>query len=205
MQKGTIITRDEILKKVWENHGFSGSNNSLNVAASELRKAFTQLEINPSLIRTFRQKGLSYVGEVEPIIVKNHTNETLPPLAHEYRVKKIKAMISCIIFLIIIPVLSISISNFKITKASAQKKTYILSVNNCEIYDIGTESANEDEIKSVISKNNIECDKRQDVFISLSRKENQLSRSIFIGTCYLDEEGRSKYCVSTLNGEWGNR
>lgn len=56
---GLILSRDYLINNVWESHGFSGSSISLNVAISEIRKAFRILGQEPTLIKTHRGKGFS--------------------------------------------------------------------------------------------------------------------------------------------------
>jgi DNA-binding winged helix-turn-helix (wHTH) protein len=60
-----ILTRDDLIKRVWEDYGFTGSTISLNVAVSELRKAFKMLGHDPMLIQTVRRKGLCFIASVE--------------------------------------------------------------------------------------------------------------------------------------------
>lgn len=54
INNGKTLDRDDLIKKVWEDHGFSGSSVSLNVAISEIRKAFRTLGCDPLLIKIGR-------------------------------------------------------------------------------------------------------------------------------------------------------
>ena len=74
INNGKTLDRDDLIKKVWEDHGYTGSSVSLNVAISEIRKAFRSLGRDPLLIKTIRGKGFSLAAHIE-----HHT--VRPPVA----------------------------------------------------------------------------------------------------------------------------
>jgi DNA-binding winged helix-turn-helix (wHTH) protein len=81
INNGKTLDRDELIKKVWEERGFSGSSVSLNVAISEIRKAFRTLGRDPLLIKTIRGKGFSLAAHIEhhtvrPPVVQSVTEYT---------------------------------------------------------------------------------------------------------------------------------
>lgn len=59
------LTRETLIETVWENQGFTGSSVSLNVAISEIRKAFRQLGHDSGLINTIRKKGFCLNAHIE--------------------------------------------------------------------------------------------------------------------------------------------
>ncbi|WP_431225008.1 winged helix-turn-helix domain-containing protein [Serratia sp. L9] len=61
------LNRDDILKSVWEDYGFSPSNASLNNHISELRKALTSLGMNKNIIFTVPRVGFRMDAEIHPI------------------------------------------------------------------------------------------------------------------------------------------
>lgn len=73
INSGRELTREALIETVWENQGFTGSSVSLNVAVSEIRKAFRQLGHDPGLISTIRKKGFCLNAHIE--------HHTLRPLA----------------------------------------------------------------------------------------------------------------------------
>lgn len=80
---GKTLDRDELIKKVWDDHGFSGSSVSLNVAISEIRKVFRTLGGDPLLIKTIRGKGFSFAGYIEhhtvrPPVVLSLSEQSIP-------------------------------------------------------------------------------------------------------------------------------
>lgn len=62
---GIILSRDYLIKHVWEEHGYSGSSISLNVAISEVRKAVKELGHTPGIIQTIRNKGIIFSANIE--------------------------------------------------------------------------------------------------------------------------------------------
>lgn len=53
------LKREMLIKKVWEEYGFSGSSISLNVAVSEIRKAFKLLGRETAPIKTTAKVGFA--------------------------------------------------------------------------------------------------------------------------------------------------
>ncbi|MDE9544853.1 helix-turn-helix domain-containing protein [Xenorhabdus bovienii] len=68
------LHREDLLKRVWEDYGFTRSNNSLNVAVSEIRKSFESLGEDPKIIITIPKVGFRFEGVVEPIIKQSENN-----------------------------------------------------------------------------------------------------------------------------------
>lgn len=62
---GVEMERADLIYRVWEKHGFSGSSVSLNVSVSQIRKAFRELGHDPGLISTLRKKGFCLRAQVE--------------------------------------------------------------------------------------------------------------------------------------------
>lgn len=79
INSGRELTREALIETVWENHGFTGSSVSLNVAISEIRKAFRQLGHDPGLINTIRKKGFCLNAHIE--------HHTLRPVARTAEVE----------------------------------------------------------------------------------------------------------------------
>lgn len=78
---GVEMERADLIHRVWEKHGFSGSSVSLNVSISEIRKAFRELGHDPGLISTLRKKGFCLQALVERLRSDNEfalTQETRP-------------------------------------------------------------------------------------------------------------------------------
>ncbi len=103
INNGKTLDRDDLIKKVWEDHGFSGSSVSLNVAISEIRKAFRTLGCDPLLIKTIRGKGFSLAAHIEhhtvrpPVVStlsEQSASESFDTLAHKKDADPPKQLIS---------------------------------------------------------------------------------------------------------------
>lgn len=66
---GSVLERDYLIEKVWEEYGYTGSSISLNVAVSEIRKVFRSLGFEAGLIKTIRGRGFCLQCEVTPDMV----------------------------------------------------------------------------------------------------------------------------------------
>ena len=60
-----VVERDYLIFKVWEEYGSTGSSMSLNVAISEIRKAFRHLNSDPAVIETLRKVGFMLSANIE--------------------------------------------------------------------------------------------------------------------------------------------
>lgn len=65
------LTRETLIKHVWEDYGFSPSSATLSNHISELRKAFEALEISKEILLTVPRVGFKMDAEIHP--------ETKPP------------------------------------------------------------------------------------------------------------------------------
>ncbi|WP_447873178.1 winged helix-turn-helix domain-containing protein [Serratia fonticola] len=67
---GVIVTRETLLKNVWEDYGFSGSNSNLNSYISEIRKTLVLLGYNERIILTIPKQGLKLDANIETSIIQ---------------------------------------------------------------------------------------------------------------------------------------
>lgn len=64
-QRGRIVTRDEIVERLWGKGTFLDADNSINTAIRKLRTAFRDTPERSSFIRTVTGKGYLFVASVE--------------------------------------------------------------------------------------------------------------------------------------------
>ncbi|OUC37001.1 putative membrane protein [Enterobacter sp. J49] len=62
---GITLSREHLLKHVWEDYGSTPSNNNLYMAISELRKAFRLLGMNDKIISTIPKTGFLFEGDID--------------------------------------------------------------------------------------------------------------------------------------------
>ncbi|EOZ9391166.1 transcriptional regulator [Enterobacter cancerogenus] len=77
--KGSELSREELITRVWQEFGFTPSGNNLNKAISELRKSFQALGVHHELIMTIPRYGFRFDADVnfQPA-QKNYVSEPQP-------------------------------------------------------------------------------------------------------------------------------
>ncbi|HHL2499704.1 TPA: transcriptional regulator [Yersinia enterocolitica] len=78
---GVTLSRDELLKNVWEDYGYAGSNSNLNSYISEIRKAFTSLGCDSKMIVTIPKIGLQFSANVETVLTPEHSTVVMDSTA----------------------------------------------------------------------------------------------------------------------------
>lgn len=86
-----VVTRDFLLKNVWEDYGYTPSNNNLYMAISELRKAFTSLWKDIDLIKTVPKVGLMLETTIDVFEKKDGTLKKQPSIDYSAEEKEIKS------------------------------------------------------------------------------------------------------------------
>ncbi|QXN64756.1 winged helix-turn-helix domain-containing protein [Serratia fonticola] len=66
--KGQLVTRDHLLKHVWEDYGFVVSSANLNNHISVLRRSFISLDQTGAIINTIPKLGFQFDAEVQAIL-----------------------------------------------------------------------------------------------------------------------------------------
>ncbi len=75
--QGTLVSRDTLMATVWA--GTVVSDDTLNRAISDLRRAFTDNPQQPQVIETIRQRGYRLLLPAEPIIAASGDGTAQPP------------------------------------------------------------------------------------------------------------------------------
>ncbi len=76
-----VVSRDEVLKKVWDDNGLTSSNSNLNQYLSMLRKTFRHYDIDNIIVTVSR--GLLQLNPDLTIEMLDASPEPEPPLAAE--------------------------------------------------------------------------------------------------------------------------
>lgn len=193
-RKNEILNRNELIKRVWEDYGFTSSNNSLNVAVSEIRKAFSSLGKDPQIISTIPKVGLQFVADVAPVMSQNGAliNATSTP-----NDQPVASLTKWIIFsLICLTAFCSGLYTYnhfknKITIEHEHKKL-AFTRNKCDIYTLGHQSYNVDVIKQNTEQYLKNCEsQRTELFY-----EKVKSGTLFIGACTLNNQGEYLKCLT---------
>lgn len=209
LNNGKLMERDELINQVWEEHGFSGSSVSLNVAVSEIRKAFRMLEHDPALITTVRGKGFSLTAHIQHHTVRPKT-EAVPgnkPVSEKKSPNWPRKDVRNIILIIFTIILSIVVSSVVTQWVSHSKQpqdtslSYAGHFHQCAIYVMNKNGGanlhhSVEEATRALAYNKINCLQRAaDVYLSTFRQLNL--QNSFMGVCFL-QNSRNSYrsCVS---------
>jgi DNA-binding winged helix-turn-helix (wHTH) protein/Tol biopolymer transport system component len=76
---GELVTREELIRRLWPDDTFVDFNQSLNKAVNRLRETLDDSAENPSLIETLPRKGYRFIGEVEAARSPDAALAQLPP------------------------------------------------------------------------------------------------------------------------------
>lgn len=193
-RKNEILNRNELIKTVWEDYGFTSSNNSLNVAVSELRKAFSSLGKDPQIISTIPKVGLQFVADVAPVISHNGTLLNVISTPNDQPVPSIRKWI--IFSLICLTAFCSGVytyNHFKNKLTTEQEyKELAFTRNKCNIYTLGHQSYNIEEIKKNTEQLLKNCEsQRSELFY-----EKIKSGTLFIGACTLNNQGEYLKCIT---------
>ncbi|MTD41146.1 helix-turn-helix domain-containing protein [Erwinia sp. CPCC 100877] len=222
INNGRILERDYLIKKVWEDHGFSGSSVSLNVAISEIRKAFRNLGRDPGLIKTVRGKGFSLAAHIEhhtirPPVTRMAEETPAPPLpeTNDKTGPNKQKNIALLLAMLLVVILMVAGCAFLFTE---QKVQVFDRLDDSDIHQVGKErqctiylvdknmyeptSFYLKQLRQELLNWNIDCDSQPaDVYFSQFNKSQY--QNYFIGVCYAPKN-TEKYsnCLSfkTLTG-----
>jgi DNA-binding winged helix-turn-helix (wHTH) protein len=82
---GTLVTRDEIKKALWQEDQFVEFDHAINTAVKKIRAALEDDIEQPRLIQTLPRKGYRFIGSVDPIAPDDPSVKRPPigPTTHE--------------------------------------------------------------------------------------------------------------------------
>ncbi|CDL84585.1 winged helix-turn-helix domain-containing protein [Xenorhabdus szentirmaii] len=219
------LHREDLLKRVWEDYGFTRSNNSLNVAVSEIRKSFESLGRDPKIIITIPKVGFRFEGTVESVI-KQSENNTFPIDESETQLnhpvdktifirpknQQIKKIVIGMTFVFLCSYAAYeAFIKFKHLNVRHEKTTFLDSIGKCDIYALGDLPIDVGEnyidiAKQDINQEIINCDlAKGNIYYKRTRSGSQDIQISFISICGLDKDNNTKDCRSILNNIGVNR
>lgn len=205
----TLLNREELIKRVWADYGFTSSNNSLNVAISEIRKAFSSLGADPQIISTIPKTGFRFEGRVEPAIkireepghhgrlhLKDHTGG----INEKKKLRYTTFFVLVVIFFLVTIFTLFSSNDRSSLKLKNEEVKLIYTDSKCTVYIMGADNQNLDieNVKSEISDLIKNCNKeRIDIYYNKAHP-NIANSTTFIGLCTLKED-KYKSCLTFRN------
>lgn len=207
--------RNELIARVWFDYGFTGSNNSLNVAISELRKAFETFGHDPQLITTIPKVGFIFNARVEAIlkeapVLEENIPETLPitemPITDNEPGKDapppilaVSAIIACLAF--IVSFLYVLTQN-KDPVIYTETPALLYNYKKCNVYYLGVNPPHVkntiiDQAKAELRNEPLDCETtRYDILYSKDNVSTFVSPVSFIGICQVADDSNYNNCKS---------
>lgn len=126
-KQGIVLSRDEILKTIWERYGLSPSNNTLNQYISLLRKIFEKLGFEQEVIKTIPRAGFLLVDDISVEYTRQVTNAQSKPE------KKSRFFIPSIIITVLIMIV-IFLMPGRFTNRTDAELYFLGKINQCPVY-----------------------------------------------------------------------
>jgi DNA-binding winged helix-turn-helix (wHTH) protein len=223
-----VVSRDYLLKNVWEDYGYTPSNNNLYMAISELRKALSSLGGEGEVLVTIPRVGLKLEAMVDVLEkTDKHDNKSEINLENEinsefeistergiethslksklYTKLKIAASLSLIL---------LSSGHFflkykKTLPIIDSNDEYVFKYGACDVFShslsLGLVSNNDELKKGIINKlqeHNISCDSaRKNIYFQTSLKRSGKARNYFIGACTLIKNSNTRKCETITTSD----
>jgi len=184
--RGEVVSRDEILRQVWDAYGLRSSNNSLNKYISDLRQVFRNMECSEEIIITVPKIGFMLSGDCE--VVKHastHEPQDTPSPVDESKPRKKRRFffMTMGVILFILALVSGIKWSFSVNKSDDEllsKKTWLLGkINSCQVFafkPVSPETAQQKLaiIKDILDEEKLNCTSDDDIYI-------QVADSIYYG------------------------
>lgn len=202
-----VVSRGDLLKNVWEDYGYTPSNNNLYMAISELRKAFSSLGSETDFLTTVPKIGLKLVAIIDILDNSNHIDENLEVETSEVLIKKTpitqlgKAKMLLALVLIISSFIFYIIKQKNPLPIIDSQDAYVFRYGTCDVFShtlsLGKISNIEAFKKDIIDKLNkygIFCrDLKMTVYFQYIFGGPGPSNGVFIGVCtQIDSRGKRK-------------
>lgn len=213
------LSRDMLIKRVWQDYGFSPSNASLNNHISELRKAFESVGGNKDIIVTVPRLGFRMEAEIHPVVAvpqdvsdsvqqaeSNNPIEddatkvidSFPLEGAQEKRKRPKGTVFFLItglisFIIAMAIALIVFANRDVISVSATQ-------NKCNIYSIEDSNPSTDlaeKAKKMIVEEGIDCSREEaDIYYIEARPANEFLRVYFMAVCTKNDAMNTSYCTN---------
>lgn len=212
-EQGKILTRDDIMHRVWSAHGLEASGNSLNQYISQLRKLMSNFGLGDSVINTLPRIGFQLDGSLEiEIVASSAKSQKKLAINSKKNTNKKKLIIvsftSLLVFLTIaMPyITSKTISHLNVRQNITPPKE-IGIVNGCKVYGAGMEMqfynhAPQAVTQKIFDNYNIQCKENNVAILYIQESVSQGKPGrIFISLCS-ELNGYLAFCKNKLFNSW---
>ncbi|HGM6755391.1 TPA: transcriptional regulator [Serratia marcescens] len=209
------LTRETLIKHVWEDYGFSPSNATLSNHISELRKAFEALGVNKEILITVPRIGFKMEAEIHP--------ETKPSQEHlsDEKVKTFDASsektkqeslnpsetsaTKGTFYIMRKPILALSLALLSIITAMKlsglnrdEEPVLATAQNKCNYYLLGEDKQNNEQLAralKMVANENIDCmQSSHDIYYMEARPANDILKIYFMSVCTKNTDMSYKSC-----------
>lgn len=191
-RNGENLSREHLLKSVWEDYGLKPSNNNLYMAISEIRKALTSLGLERTVIYTIPKIGFKLNCNIVPIEVNRGSHIT------QKKAKPKKTFFILLAGTITTLLVSVFLFSYNHGKVNITEKgsEYIGDLGKCKIHRVndGTLYDKDEITKIIIDKTELgkTCKKEPiDIFYSDFGMKDQ---HLFVGACSLKRNSENSPC-----------
>ncbi|CRY55662.1 DNA-binding transcriptional activator CadC [Yersinia intermedia] len=210
----TELTRETLIKHVWEDYGFSPSSATLSNHISELRKAFEALGVSKNILITVPRIGFKMDAEIhpetklkEPAAEKIENNPELCEPESEVNTasslidansKKKRRRMKITVFFLILALLAIATVTTFGTLTREDKPTLIGVQDKCKIYALDDNEQDIEQFnhaRKMLTSEKIDCSQTDhDIFYMEARPTNELFKVHFMAACTRDDNLNYKNC-----------
>jgi len=214
------LTRETLIKRVWEDFGFSPSSATLSNHISELRKAFAALELSTKILITVPRVGFKMEAEIHPetrvledsVIAENigsplstyessPESNTKPTLINKRIVENLKIKIFSIkmaALVLILVLITLAIMATYVVMPRDDRTKLVGIEGKCRIYTLNdNQQGNKqfDTAKRMLASKKIDCTQtRQNIYYMEARPEDGLFKIHFMAACTLNDNADHADC-----------
>ncbi|MBB1199848.1 transcriptional regulator [Enterobacteriaceae bacterium 89] len=194
--KGCDLSREILIKRVWEEFGFTPSGNNLNKAVSEIRKTIQSLGDRHEYIITVPRFGFRFESEVssqlkQSLLLSEPENTPVPQIKAENGKRlpvRWKKYLSLTALFVAVAGLVVAINRPKSITAPATLKPVAEKIGHCRIWLINDHGRPLvlAKMAPLLEENNVACQREAyDVYYFSARFTIAAADEVFIGACPL--------------------
>ncbi len=194
LDNGQVLSKDFLLKKVWEEHNFAPTEANLNNNLSILRKSFAKLDSTKSYINTVPKMGFrlnAIINDDEGV------DEKTPPATKKRTFKNPKMLIAALAIPVVV---GIFLFNF------IQSESAPLEIDHCKVYKENLlDNLDIQRVKDQINEQKIDCSTDKDIFYDDNGFSTNREEVLFISTCIYNNKDKNTYTscktIRNVNGD----
>ncbi|NCG52109.1 winged helix-turn-helix domain-containing protein [Serratia fonticola] len=199
---GSDLTRDYLLKHIWEDFGLTPSNNNLYSAVSELRKAISSLGITEQVIITIPKVGFKFKCSVDclpkEINTEKKESKEIKPTSVNHTKLVLFFVAFCIAALVIFYYILVESKGIEIKTSTP---SLIDVIDKCNIYSLDSPAVQfkEKVFENIFEKTNLkeECKKNgYNIYYSDIKSIDDYG---FIGVCLNTKIKKNTKCFNIRN------